>query len=518
MATIVPGFMHPEGRDRKRLKSNRAGDMVPTAPAKVPVTASTSASAGESSLTAAAHVHDSSCHHEAALKTLHADIDAMRSLVTCQICHRFMYEPYALSCGHTYCYTCLSQWLGNNRKKTCPDCRTVIRQQPTPSYVIRELVLIFVGRTQLLPDGETSEEHHTMAKDEAEMVAKDKANLDPRNGGLFKGSFQRDGLPLLPIHDPGDRVDRCPHCHWEIEDGYCNQCGLPVGDGFSEFDDDDESVSSEEELDDDLISHHGGDAHGLDGLEHDFEVDYDEFDDSEDDIDPDLFGAAFGAPPGHVHLPAGRHVRRARSPVAISSGSEDESEDDDEHDPSMEGFIDYDEPRSDDQNRVATYDSDDTELQEVASRSNRPRGHVVISDDSDEDHPTRAGAITVDSSDDDGPIAASNQRNPRVRVILGRRPVAISSDEGSSDDESEVGHEVESAVGGFSPLQQDGASDSFDENGAREQYDESEAPSSVVGAAGHTVWSDERGESENDVDEDSENGWGPHNSAARRTQ
>ncbi|EMC91107.1 hypothetical protein BAUCODRAFT_45712, partial [Baudoinia panamericana UAMH 10762] len=159
------------------------------------------------------------CEHEASLNTLQIDIDAMRHLVTCQICHRLLYEPYALSCGHTYCYSCSSQWFGSNRKKTCPDCRAVITQQPTPSYVIREMVLIFASRNQLLPDGETAEEHTKLAKEEAEIVAKDKANTDDKTGGLFKGCFlHRSGrIPLPPIHDSEDGVDRCPNCHWEVE-------------------------------------------------------------------------------------------------------------------------------------------------------------------------------------------------------------------------------------------------------------------------------------------------------------
>jgi len=77
----------------------------------------------------------------------------MRQLVTCKICDRLLYEPYALSCGHTYCYICLTQWFTNNsRKKTCPDCRSVIVLQPTPSYIIKELVLIFVSRGRAFAD------------------------------------------------------------------------------------------------------------------------------------------------------------------------------------------------------------------------------------------------------------------------------------------------------------------------------------------------------------------------------
>nr|POE51514.1 putative ring finger protein [Quercus suber] len=108
------------------------------------------------------------CPHQQSLTSLLTDVNAMRNLITCQICHNLMYEPFSLACGHTYCYSCLSQWLGHN--KSCPDCRTRATQQPVPSYLVREMVLIFISRTQLLPDGETSEEHVKNAREEAGLV------------------------------------------------------------------------------------------------------------------------------------------------------------------------------------------------------------------------------------------------------------------------------------------------------------------------------------------------------------
>jgi len=424
-----------------------------------------------------------------------------------------MYEPYALSCGHTYCYTCLSQWLGSNRKKTCPDCRTVITQQPTPSYIIREMVLIFMGRNELLPDGETSDEHQTMAKEEADLVAKDKANEDPRTGGLFKGSFKRggDGMPLLPMYDPGDGVERCPVCHWEVEDGYCNQCGQPVGDGLSEFDSD--SVTTDDELDralDELDGHPGFEV-GYDG----FPIEVDDFDDTdeEDNIDPNLYHAAFGAAPRA--RPAGLGARRPRAPIAISSDmSEDESEDEDEHDPSMEGFIGNDEFRSDEPGHGGIYDddSDDTEVQAVRNPRSRPRAQVVISDDEDGEQATRAGAISVDDSEDEGPIAAPSQRNKRSRTLprQRQRPIAISSDEESFEEESEAHQEPESVIGGFSPLQ---TMSGYGEDGISEHY----------GAMGYVDpvqfgHSEDSEESPSDNDGDSDNGWGSGTTTANRPE
>lgn len=34
-----------------------------------------------------------------------ADLDNIKSLVTCTICDQLLYEPWMLACGHTYCYS-----------------------------------------------------------------------------------------------------------------------------------------------------------------------------------------------------------------------------------------------------------------------------------------------------------------------------------------------------------------------------------------------------------------------------
>jgi hypothetical protein len=547
MATIGGGesYSEREGSSRKRQKISGDGTRISSmAPATTAVTAIATASATSTASAASSHARTSgNCHHEAALQSLHTDINAMRDLITCQVCHKFMYEPYALSCGHTYCYTCLSQWLGANRKKTCPDCRAVIVQQPVPSYVIRELVLIFASRNQLLPDGETTDEHETMAKEEAAIVANDKANEHDMNGGLFKGVFKRGRQHRMPIHDPGDNVDRCPDCNWEIEDGYCNNCGQPVGDDdMSDFDDDDtDSLASldrgemDHELLQDLLGH-GAVPPGLGPhfVDDDFYGDDDFDDDDMDDVDRNVFTRAFGGPapgrqPNHRRPRAGRVARRAHSPIDISSDvsdqESDDDEDEDEHDSEMDGFID---DAEDGGPAEAPYDTDNTEVQYIGERLPRRRETtaVVISDD-EQEAATRAGAVYADSdeSDEEEPIAPRNRVNKRPRTIARPRPIAIDSDDDeSSDDDGDDEPDSPATVtpGGFSPPVQDsdiqsvGNSHYYSE--ARPESDaqsmtstryDSEAPSSVAGNYDNMdpgEMSEE--ETESSSDEESEIGWG----------
>ncbi|KIX97738.1 uncharacterized protein Z520_06516 [Fonsecaea multimorphosa CBS 102226] len=156
-------------------------------------------------------------------------IEDIRSLSVCKICMRSLYEPFILSCGHTYCYSCLASWFGGalrrRSKKNCPDCRARITAEPSPNYILRDLVHMLTGRAELLPEDETLQEHQ-LAKDvEAAQVAADRTGP-----GLFKGIFVRPIRGQLRwgqgILDPEDNVLRCPECHWELEDGECPHCGF----------------------------------------------------------------------------------------------------------------------------------------------------------------------------------------------------------------------------------------------------------------------------------------------------
>ncbi|OAL49222.1 hypothetical protein IQ07DRAFT_569617 [Pyrenochaeta sp. DS3sAY3a] len=204
------------------------------------------------------------CKSEEQLKALKSDFDALRSHVTCKICDRLLYQPYTISCGHTYCYTCLCTWFVSNKaRKTCPDCRILVKEPPAPAYVIRDMTAVFTARAELLPPGETLDDHQKWLKDEADAVQQDKDNKDPRTGGLFKGCFRVHplhgrGPSLQVVRDQEDGVDRCPICTWELEDGGCQQCGLIFdhtgevswGDSFTGFSDmDDMSEHDTDELD-----------------------------------------------------------------------------------------------------------------------------------------------------------------------------------------------------------------------------------------------------------------------------
>lgn len=103
---------------------------------------------------------------------------------------------------------------------------------------------IFISRLELLPAGDTIEDHKKIQADEAALVEHDKGNAHNQGRGLFDGRFNLAVPRLAPVRDAADGVDRCPRCTWEIENGICESCGYRVPFG-EEDDDDDESFESD---------------------------------------------------------------------------------------------------------------------------------------------------------------------------------------------------------------------------------------------------------------------------------
>ncbi|GAB7355206.1 hypothetical protein MBLNU459_g5760t1 [Dothideomycetes sp. NU459] len=336
--------------------------------------------------------HQQEGEHFRTLQLLHGDFDALRQLITCKICERLLYEPFVLSCGHTYCYSCLSTWFYNNKKKTCPNCRDVVKAPPAPSYLIKEMTQVFIGRTELLPDGETLEQHAQWKKEEADIVNRDKHDTHPSTGGLFKGCFTGH-LRLQPIHDPLDGVDRCPQCNWEVEDGMCAHCGF-------HFDDDD----SQEDYSDSITDDDDDDVDDDEDEELDAELEAEDDDGFGIDADFGAFDAGFDVP--HlVDAETGeiRFVDRlGHSDVSFGPDEDDEAdEDDDEDSHSMQDFID-----------------DGTLLEDNTA-------YTVSSE---------SGRFPLDPLDGQPQAPQPSQSQPRRR---NRRPVVLSSDDDDDDNDDD---------------------------------------------------------------------------------
>lgn len=303
------------------------------------------------------------------------------------------------------------------------------------------MTAVFIARADLLPPGETLDEHKKLQKDETDAVQQDRDNKDTRTGGLFKGCFRTHPLQRGPslqiIRDQEDGVDRCPICTHELEDGGCTQCGLIFdetgevswGDSFTGFSDMDEmSEQDTEDLDAEM---------DMEDLEFDG---YDEAMDGWGDYLPEQSSfmmrrfleagiphnaAAFARRRPMTHSEAGSRRSYSQSIVSDMYGDEmDTVEEEDEEDSEMNDFIDDGEIERSTSASVAS----STPGPMLPSSNNRPRTQgrarrVIESETSS----TISSVIEEEDEDeeDQGPIRRG-QRNPAqtraLRRANGSRP------------------------------------------------------------------------------------------------
>ncbi|CAG8509521.1 2849_t:CDS:2 [Ambispora gerdemannii] len=96
------------------------------------------------------------------IESLQAESKQLKPGLTCVICVEFMSNPCTVSCGHTFCYECLRDWLKIRRE--CPTCRMKITQRPALSFVVKEQVETYVER--LPPDEKQIAKQRLKVKEE----------------------------------------------------------------------------------------------------------------------------------------------------------------------------------------------------------------------------------------------------------------------------------------------------------------------------------------------------------------
>jgi hypothetical protein len=309
---------------------------------------------------------------------------------------------------------------------------------------------VFIGRAELLPVGETLEEHKKWQKEEADAVQADKDNKDARTGGLFKGCFKTHPLhgrvpSLQVLRDQEDGVDRCPVCTWELEDGGCQQCGLIFdesgevswGDSFTGFSDMDEM--SEHDTDD------------LDAALDMEDVDYENWEDYMPDQGSFMMrrfleagmapqAAAFARRRPLTHSEAGSRRSYSQSIVSDMYGDEmdtveeeDEEGAEEEEDSEMNDFIDDEDIAG---STSAASSTPGPTTQPPSSRA-RPTGRVRRVVESETSSISSAIEEEDEDEEDQGPIRRG-QRNPTQARVLHRANGSRTSRAASSSTSTDV--------------------------------------------------------------------------------
>jgi hypothetical protein len=295
------------------------------------------------------------------------------------------------------------------------------------------MTTVFIGRAELLPSGETIEQHRNWQKEEADAVQQDKDNTDHRTGGLFKGCFQasllqqRAGHALHPIRDQDDGVDRCPVCSWELEDGECEQCGLVFDDngdltwqdsfnGFSDMEEMSEQDMSGEDLDADMVV--GMTDHAFDGFSPE---DWEEYYPGDGNLMMQRF-LQHGYPPRHRHMSHSEAgSRRSYSQSVISDiytdemdTVEEEDEDGIDEDSSMNDFLDDEEPAPASSPGASSTHSQTPRPSNARAVLQGRNRRVVESEESS----TISSVMEEDEDEEDeGPIRRGQRNRAQTRIL-----------------------------------------------------------------------------------------------------
>jgi hypothetical protein len=300
------------------------------------------------------------------------------------------------------------------------------------------------------------EQHATLKREQEEAVQADKNNTDRRTGGLWRGFFRTRPQPRRPFRDMEDGVDRCPLCGWELEDGMCEQCGLPFdenGTGTWDF-------SDEQDL----------------NSEHDMELEMD-MDDEDEDFMNDVFGSYpdwydhggvdrpyalqrmlaenSGLHPNFHRFPNARaraahsaagSRRRSYTPSVMSDMADSEmaivEEEDEDGDSSMNDFIDDDEGMQEVSHPSSLASRSTSRASVAPTTESIPEGDEESTEDEGPIPPNRARFQRAQSR---STTAAASSQRPRQHGQGGSRPSAsgardaaiVEQPSGSDEDEDE---------------------------------------------------------------------------------
>lgn len=173
-------------------------------------------------------------------------IKLLESLI-CTICHDYMHVPVMTTCGHNYCYSCISHWLVSNNatELTCPQCRVSIKEPPALNSALQQLCGTIADEIQ--------DENSTIVTTRIECIAQYKKDVS--TGNMFHNVF---GNTAIAVVDDDDGVARCSNCHWEVEGDVCPHCNSRMRNRMAIGDD--QGIDSDEYSEDELAELRNGTA------------------------------------------------------------------------------------------------------------------------------------------------------------------------------------------------------------------------------------------------------------------
>nr|XP_024654879.1 tripartite motif-containing protein 35-like [Maylandia zebra] len=71
----------------------------------------------------------------------------LENFLSCHVCSETFRDPVSLSCGHSFCSSCLQKFWEQTKNKNCPICkRKSSKDRPIANFTLKELADSFAGR------------------------------------------------------------------------------------------------------------------------------------------------------------------------------------------------------------------------------------------------------------------------------------------------------------------------------------------------------------------------------------
>ncbi|EIN14504.1 hypothetical protein PUNSTDRAFT_130129 [Punctularia strigosozonata HHB-11173 SS5] len=346
----------------------------------------------------------------------------------------------------------------SRRRKTCPQCRAVVRERPAEAWIVKDMVAQLV-RSELAPDVHSppASLNHNLnpQSDPWETLFPKPISNDARHHQFARGRGEPVGHGMF---DEDDGVYRCYDCMHEIWDGRCSGCGREyhghieieqlngvwLGDDVDDIDEP-RWLGSEDDEDDDDDDDDYGANHTMHEGEH----------------APGLMPVNGLAHPGFHDVFDGGMLPWLFGPMAHQEHGSD-FEEETEDDGYESSFIDDgEEPQSHEEhgedsdviNLVSDEEEDDVP---GARRGVHPRGPMIVSSDGEEDEMEsihepprprshgRTGAIIISS----GSESEGEPLRPRRRPSFRR---AIREVEDDENDDGSINRPPMHLAGYFTP-------------------------------------------------------------------
>jgi hypothetical protein len=96
------------------------------------------------------------------------DVADIQSELLCSICRDWVVHPATIECAHSFCWSCIDQWL-RQKKFECPVCRQVVTHEPVGSRAIEAIVQKTVEREGIDAKAEYQDRVKEAEKDQERM-------------------------------------------------------------------------------------------------------------------------------------------------------------------------------------------------------------------------------------------------------------------------------------------------------------------------------------------------------------